>query len=136
MQPDNSTIYPLDSLPQTEEVKRLRDKLKQQEPNAKLDAVWPGSTIDWKSEVVPMHLYVELPFWLMMPEGSFRVKEGESEVAVEVIHACEEIQASPTAQTTHSSTVFISKPHENPPKWVEETIESPNGFSVRTHRTT
>jgi len=136
MQPDNSTIYPLDSLPQTEEVKRLRDKLKQQEPNAKLDAVWPGSTIDWKSEVVPMHLYVELPFWLMMPEGSFRVKEGESEVAVEVIHACEEIQASPTAQTTHSSTVFISKPHENPPKWVEETIESPNGFSVRIHRTT
>ncbi len=72
----------------------------------------------------------------MMPEGRFEVSEGESNVRVEVVHACEEIQSTPTAQTTHSSTVFISRPNETPPKWVEEIVDSPEGFSVRIHRTT
>jgi hypothetical protein len=99
-------------------------------------AVWPGSTIDWKSSFVSVKLYVELPFWMMMPEGVFEVNHGGSTATIEVVHACEEIQSTPTDQTTHSSTVFIARPNERPPDWVESVVENPNGFSVRIHRTT
>jgi len=125
-------IFPLNDMPQADAVKKIKKELESE----KFENVWPGSTIDWKSKPIPVKLYAELPFWLMMPEGVFEVTVGEAKAKVEVVHSCEEIQSTPTDQTTHRSTVFIAKPSETPPEWVEKIVNSKNGFSVRIHRTT
>lgn len=37
------------------------------------NAMWPGSLIDWNSELVAVELTVELPFWLLIPSGTINL---------------------------------------------------------------
>lgn len=60
-------------------------------PREELEPVWPGSKLDWSSPYVSIQLYVELPFWLMTPEGSFDVTHEQATLKVRIAHGCEEI---------------------------------------------
>ena len=100
-------------------------------------SVWPGSSLDWSSPRIGVQLYVELPFWLMMPEGQFEVAHGETKLKIDVVHGCEEIQLTTTHLKNRSSTVFIVRPNELPPPAAQRRIDSSkNGCSARIHRTT
>ncbi len=102
-----------------------------------VSAVWPGSSLDWSSSRITVHLYVELPFWLMMPEGQLAVCHGASNLKITVVHGCEEIQLTTTHYKNRFSTAFIVKPGELPPLEAQRRIEqSKNGCSARIHRTT
>ena len=60
------------------------------------------------SQLIPVQLYLELPFWLMMPEGEFEVKHGEDKLKFTIVHACEEIQITTTHMKSRISTAFIA----------------------------
>lgn len=99
--------------------------------------VWPGCRLDWTSPYVAVQLYVELPFWLMMPEGTFDVKYEDAATKVTAVHGCEEIQRTTTHFRNSSSTVFIARPGEQVPEYVQRIIESSrSGCSAHIHRTT
>jgi hypothetical protein len=99
--------------------------------------VWPGSSLDWSSPRIAVQLYVELPFWLMMPEGQFEVLHGETKLKIEVVHGCEEIQLTTTHLKNRASTAFIAKPGEVPPPAAQQRVDqSKSGCSARIHRTT
>jgi hypothetical protein len=100
-------------------------------------AFWPGCTLDWSSPRIAVQFYVELPFWLMMPEGQFEVSHGETKLKIEVVHGCEEIQLTTTHLKNRSSTAFIVKSCEVPPPATQRRVEqSKSGCSSRIHRTT
>lgn len=106
-------------------------------PREEWEPIWPGSKLDWSSPRVPIQLYVELPFWLMMPEGMFVVKYEEATVKVAIVHGCEEIQRTTIHLKNRSSTVFIARPGEAIPVYVQQAIDQSNGgCSVHIHRTT
>src|SRR5437899_920640 len=48
-----------------------------------ITSVGPGSSLGWSSPRIAVQLYVELPFWLMMPEGQFEVLHGETKLKLE-----------------------------------------------------
>jgi hypothetical protein len=99
--------------------------------------VYPGSSLDWSSPTVPIQLYVELPFWLMMPEDPFDVKHRDTTLKICVAHDCEEIQTTTTHLKNCSSTVFIVRPGEIPPLATQDRInKSKNGCSAHVQRTT
>ena len=99
--------------------------------------VWPGCRLDWSAPYVAVHLYVELPFWLMMPEDTFDVKFEESTVKITVVHGCEELQRTATHFKNSSSTVFLARPGEPIPEYVQHLVDgSSNGCSAHIHKTT
>jgi hypothetical protein len=106
-------------------------------PPHEWEAIWPGSTLDWSSPRIAVRLYVELPFWLMMPDGTFDVKYQETKLKISVVHGCEEIQLTTTHLKSRESTAFIARPGEAIPERVQLAVsQSKNGCSARIHRTT
>jgi hypothetical protein len=102
-----------------------------------ITGVWPGSSLDWSSPRIAVQLYVELPFWLMMPEGQFAVSHGATKLKIQVVHGCEEIQLTTTHLKNRSSTAFIARPGEVPPLATQQRVDqSKSGCSARIHRTT
>jgi hypothetical protein len=49
-------------------------------------AMWPGSLIDWDSELVAVELTVELPFWLLIPSGDINLKIDDCTIRASVIN--------------------------------------------------
>jgi len=67
-----------------------------------------GEGIDWLSPLAEVHLYVELPFWLMMPAGPVDVKWSGTAFTVNVCPSWMEVFAG------HVSDSRISCMHEGP----------------------
>ncbi|WP_406699306.1 hypothetical protein V5E97_10585 [Singulisphaera sp. Ch08] len=100
-------------------------------------SVWPGSTIDWSSPYVPVQFYLELPFWLMMPAGTFDVVYKETLLKVSIVHGCDELHRSVRHSKSGVSTVFVACPDEDIPVPIQQVLDrSPDGTSVHTQRTT
>lgn len=98
--------------------------------------IWAGSCLDWSSPKVDVQLYVELPFWLMTPDGVFDVTHEATTLKVEVVNDCEEGQVTTRHLKNHTSTVFIRRPGEEPPSAINELIRaSREGCSFRVCRT-
>jgi hypothetical protein len=84
-----------------------------------------------------VQLYIELPFFLMMAGDTFQVRHGEATLNVEVVHDCVELQLNYTQLKNHGSAIFVAKPGETEPGYVQDAIyNSRNGHSARHHRTT
>lgn len=119
----------------------LSDNADKQEQHAgsegRREPIWPGSKLDWSTALVPIQLYLELPFWLMMPEGVFDVTHQGATLKIAVAHGCEEIQRTATHLKNRSSTVFITRQGEAVPQYVQQMIDqSASASSARIHRTT
>lgn len=125
--PVKSTIDSDSSLPSPEEILGSESR----------DSVWPGSSLDWSSPLLPVKIYVELPFWLLTPADTFDVPYSGTAFKVKVVHGCEEIQLTTTHLMSRHSTVYIAEPNESVPEGIQRRIErSGNGCSARIHRTT
>jgi hypothetical protein len=99
--------------------------------------IWPGSSLDWSSPKVDVRLYVELPFWLMMPDGIYDVTYEETTLQIEVAHQCDEGQTSRYHLKNHPATVFIKRDGEKAPEDVVARLnKSEDGWSIIVHRTT
>ena len=61
-----------------------------------------GQGIDWSSPLVETHLYVELPFWLMMPAGPVAVKWSGTEFTVNVCPPWMEVFAGAVTDSRRS----------------------------------
>jgi len=106
-------------------------------PRSEWKESWPGSTLDWTTPDIPIQLYVELPFWLMISDGTFAVKNGEATHHITVVHDCEEIHRSVRLLKNRFSAVFIARPGEAIPVEIQRLIDgSADGCSVHVHRTT
>ncbi len=106
-------------------------------PRSEWKDVWPGSELDWSAQYIPIQLYLELPFWLMMPEGTFDVKYEEATHRISVVHGCIEIQLSFNHLKTRANTIFIARPKEELPEHMKKLLEeNQTGYTTHIHRTT
>jgi hypothetical protein len=99
--------------------------------------IWAGSSLNWSSPNVNTHLYVELPFWLIMPAGEFDTTYEETTLKIEVAHGCEEGQLGRYQLKNHPATVFVKRPGEEAPQSVVSRLNaSEDGWLIGCHRTT
>ena len=54
------------------------------EPGVEPVERWVGQDLDWNAKSVPVTLFVELPFWLMMPNATFDIEVNAHVFSVEV----------------------------------------------------
>jgi len=50
------------------------------------DEIRPGDQINWDSERVPVELTIELPFWLLVPNGDVNLTIGDCTVRARVVN--------------------------------------------------
>jgi hypothetical protein len=85
-----------------------------------------GDTIDWSSPLVDTLLYVELPFWLMMPPGRVEVEWSGTTFGVDVCSQWMEVFGG-LIRDSRASVI-----HQGP--WRPEGWEPPDGIAAELER--
>ncbi|MDZ7615638.1 MAG: hypothetical protein U1E05_01455 [Patescibacteria group bacterium] len=76
-------------------------------PNDAGKALGVASSIDWDAPLRSIALAVELPFWLLMPNGHFSVSIDGASVEIAIDNTGVEIQRGSQFTRTHGNTVFL-----------------------------
>src|ERR1051325_5679383 len=98
------------------------------------NAFWPGMTLNWNSPLVPLQLHVELPFWLLMPDGELSVSVEGCKLRVTVTQNAVEIQRGKFFLRSHANVIHVEKPP--PSKKTEEIVKATKeGVTFRITRT-
>src|ERR1700734_3319285 len=81
-----------------------------------------GDGIDWASEIRETMLYVELPFWLMVPHGDVTIRYADVDFAVSILPPWQEVFAGKVSDAKH--TVVRHGP------WSKEPWQPPEQFAA------
>jgi hypothetical protein len=81
-----------------------------------------GDGIDWASEIRETMLYVESPFWLMVPHGDVTIRYADVDFAVSILPPWQEVFAGKVSDAKH--TVVRHGP------WSKEPWQPPEQFAA------
>lgn len=76
------------------------------EASGSAESYWIGQELDWDASPIPVVLFVELPFWLMVPDGPFSVPINGHEFRVEVRSGLLELHAGQMCDS-RASCVYV-----------------------------
>jgi hypothetical protein len=72
-----------------------------------LDGTRPGDQINWDSERVPVELTIELPFWLLVPNGDVNLTIGDCTVRARVVNDGIQFRLGHHQSVSQQKTVFL-----------------------------
>jgi len=67
----------------------------------------PGDQINWDSERVPVELTIELPFWLLVPNGDVNLTIGDCTVRARVVNDGVQFSLGHHQSVSQQKTVFL-----------------------------
>ncbi len=71
------------------------------------DKYLPGDQINWDSERVPVELTIELPFWLLVPNGAVNLTIGDCTVRVRMVNDGIQFSLGHHQSVSQQKTVFL-----------------------------